>query len=325
MTMKQTNRRMGPIVLLALSWVLLCMAGCSMGKAESSPTDAAPSDTSPSGGLDGLNEPVAVVGGTPISRQQLIDQLLVSYGGQTLRTLMLRIAVDREAEEKGIEVTEDDIATELRRMSQGYDSEEQFYASMLEQLGMGREEVRRDVVYRLKLEQLAILPVTVSDEEIDFYLEEHKDEFGPRTELRISHIVLPSGDVAEEALGKLKNGEEFSALALEYSTDDFTADSGGDLGWVSTGDPFVAPDVLSTAESLDVGQSAGPIETENGFELIQLTGRNVVQAVDSDEARKQAHRELALQKSVSMSDLEEQLLVKYEARILQSGLQLPTP
>ncbi|WP_158629902.1 peptidylprolyl isomerase [Cohnella sp. AR92] len=313
---------MGPIVLLALSWTLMCLvAGCTEGNASSAPSDPAATNTAASGGSDGLDQAVAAIGGTSITRQQLIDRLLANYGAQTLRTLMLRIAVEQEAADQGIEVTEDDIAAELRRMSQGYDSEDQFYDSMREQLGMSPEEVRGDVVYRLKLEQLAILPVKVSDEEISRYIEEHEEEFGPRTELRISHIAVPNSELAKRILGKLEAGEEFKSLAMEYSTDEFTSDAGGDLGWVQTNDPFVAPEVIQTAENLEIGQSAGPIETENGIELIQLTGKNVVQAMDSEEARKQAHRELALGNSISLSDLENQLLAKYGAQILDSSLK----
>ncbi|THF74520.1 peptidylprolyl isomerase [Cohnella fermenti] len=317
---RRTYRLMGPIVLFALSWAMLCVvAGCSEGKA-SAPSESAPSSTAAGGGADASDETVAVVGGTPITRQQLIDQLLANYGEQTLRTLMLRIAVDREAEEQGVEVTDEDVARELRRLSQGYDSEAQFYASMRDQLGMSEDELRLDAIYRLKLEQLAILPVSVSEEEVDRYLEEHQEDFGPRKELRISHIVVPDGELADEVLGRLEAGEDFAALAMQYSTDEFTQDAGGDLGWIQAGDPFVDPAVLSVADSLEIGQAAGPIETGDGIELIQLTGRNVVQAMDSEEARKQAKRELALDRAVSTSELERQLLVKYEARILGAGV-----
>lgn len=330
--MKRTKRRFGPVVLLALSCVLIGETGCmSRQSTDTSPPPAVPKGGLPPGSPSDApseapsaepDETVAVVGGKPITRQQLVQQLLASYGSQTLRTLMLRMAVEQEAEAKGIAITDEEVDQELRRMSEGYDSEEEFYASIREQLGMDPEEVRRDAKYRLQLEQLAILPVEVPDSKIESYIREHPEEFGPRTEIRLSHIVVATPEEAGDALKELERGTGFEQLASERSIDSFTADSGGDMGWIDAEDPLTDPALLEAVAELDVGQTAGPVETASGYELVKLTGREVTNGMSPEAARREARKQLALEQAAPMADLEEALLAKYEASIWDSSLKL---
>lgn len=321
--MRRTKRRYGPIVLLALMCMLIGEAGCTSGPAtKASPGPGATKGGLPPGAPTGNgDETVATVGGESITRGQLVDQLLANYGPQTLRTLMLRIAVEKEAEAKGISITDEEVEQELRRMSEGYDSEEQFYASMREQLGMDRDEVRRDAKYRLQLEQLATLQVEVPEEEIERYIKEHPDEFGPRTELRLSHIVAAKRSDAEQIVHRLEEGEDFEELAREKSTDEFTSENGGDMGWVDADDPLTDAALLKAAVALDVGQTAGPVRTASGYEIVKLTGRNTEAGMDAEAAKREARRQLALDKAVPMADLEQSLLEKYGAQISDPSLK----
>jgi len=73
------------------------------------------------------------------------------------------------------------------------------------------------------------------------------------------------------ALGRIEEGEDFATVATEVS-DDFTASTGGDLGWFEDGDVAYDAyfDALADAELEDV---VGPIETERGFAVLQLVAR----------------------------------------------------
>ena len=66
-----------------------------------------------------------------------------------------RDAIQMEADELGFKLTRADIDDELKRMQQGYESEELFYKSMKEQVGMSELELRQDVNYKLLLERIA--------------------------------------------------------------------------------------------------------------------------------------------------------------------------
>lgn len=83
------------------------------------------------------------------------------------------------------------------------------------------------------------------------------------------HILLRTESDAKDILTKLTNGEDFAALAKQYSQDETTRDRGGDLGWF-TSDELLTPQLSVTAFKLQVGQIAGPIATELGYHVIQV-------------------------------------------------------
>lgn len=77
---------------------------------------------------------------------------------------------------------------------------------------------------------------------------------------------------AEEIIKKLKNGEDFSSLAKEYSDDEGTKENGGDLGYFNTGDMVEAFE--KAAYALDVNEyTTTPVETEYGYHIIMKTGQ----------------------------------------------------
>ena len=75
---------------------------------------------------------------------------------------------------------------------------------------------------------------------------------------------------AEEVLGKLIAGGDFSALAREYSQDDKTKASGGDLGWVSAKDKV---ELFNLAKKIGVGKTSQDLaRLSQGFEIIKVEG-----------------------------------------------------
>ncbi len=315
MKMRETIRHR-PLVLLALLATLLLTSGCNSNpEASPTPSGNVPKETIP------RDEIIAEIGDVSISRQQLMDRLLSEYGYQTLRNMMLIEAVNKEAKLFGINVTDDELEQELSLMKQGYDDEEQFYQAMKEQLNMNREEIWEDARYRLLLEKLSIRDVEVTQSEIDLYLKEHHEEFEPRKQFRIAQIVVESKSEADELVSQLANGADFGALARTHSLDDFTADEGGELGWVENRDPFEDPELLLAADSMQVGEVTGPILTEKGYVIIQLNGRKVLDSKTNEEIRSEAKRQLALGKAVSLRDLEQALLDKYKATVREPLLE----
>lgn len=77
---------------------------------------------------------------------------------------------------------------------------------------------------------------------------------------------------AEEAMVALQDGEPFADLARELS-DDGSSSSGGELGWASP-ENYVA-NFKDAVLNSELGDIVGPIETEFGYHIIQVNGREI--------------------------------------------------
>jgi peptidyl-prolyl cis-trans isomerase SurA len=67
---------------------------------------------------------------------------------------------------------------------------------------------------------------------------------------------------------KLKDGEDFSELAKEYSDDTTSANLGGDMGWFPP-DAY-GERVYQTLVAMDPGQTSEPFQTMGGWHVIEL-------------------------------------------------------
>ncbi len=83
------------------------------------------------------------------------------------------------------------------------------------------------------------------------------------------HILLRTESDAKSILDRLAAGEDFAALAMEYSQDETTRERGGDLGWF-TMEELLTPQLAKTAFALQAGEIAGPIATELGYHVLQV-------------------------------------------------------
>jgi foldase protein PrsA len=119
----------------------------------------------------------------------------------------------------------------------------------------------------------------------DEFYAENSEEFEQRC---ISHILVATEDEASELRERIESGAEFGAVARESSTDEGTAERGGDLDCQGRG-TFV-PEFEDTAFDIEVGVVSEPIQTPFGFHLI-LVRETRVPALD--EVRGQVEQRLA--------------------------------
>ncbi|WP_274365923.1 peptidylprolyl isomerase [Paenibacillus thermotolerans] len=281
--------------------------------APSSPEDRSiqpPSSSSP--------DPVAVVGDVKLSREQYVSGLDRQYGKGYVQEWMERTAVRLEAQALGIDVQHEEIERELERMQSGYDSEEQFYRTMEEELGLTKEQLREDALYRLQLIKIASYGIKVTDSDVERYIDEHPDEYGPVTELRLAQITTETAGDAEAVLDRLGQGYEFDQLAREYSIDKDTSADGGDLGWVAEDDPFVPVSVMEAADRMKVGEVSRVITLDEGlYAVVTVLGRRTLRPGDDRAVREQVRHDLLLAKAPPINDVLSRLLEKWGAKSAQ--------
>ncbi len=116
------------------------------------------------------------------------------------------------------------------------------------------------------------------------------------------HILIKINELTSEGEAKLKiqkikerldGGEDFAELAKLYS-EDTSASSGGDLGWLSPGD--TVPEFEKTMNALLPGQVSDPVKSQFGWHLIQVLERRT-QDVSVNRRRQEARQAIRNKKT----------------------------
>jgi peptidyl-prolyl cis-trans isomerase D len=131
-------------------------------------------------------------------------------------------------------------------------------------------------------ESLKLRPeIKVSDDELRAYYDQHKDEYTLPERVKAQHILFKTqgktpeeiAKIREKATGVLeraKKGEDFSALAKQFS-EDSSASNGGDLGDFGRGQ--MVPEFEKAAFSLGPGAISDLVTTQFGIHIIKVNSK----------------------------------------------------
>ncbi len=84
------------------------------------------------------------------------------------------------------------------------------------------------------------------------------------------HILVETQEKCEDIKSQIDSGADFAELAREHSKCP-SGKSGGDLGEFSPGQ--MVKEFDDVIFSGDLGKIHGPVQTQFGFHLIEITGR----------------------------------------------------
>jgi parvulin-like peptidyl-prolyl isomerase len=189
------------------------------------------------------------------------------------------------AEEQGITVSESDVNQEIETIkdqiseqaqTQGMSvGREEAFTQALQQAGLTEEELRaqlRDQLPVQKVQERVVGDAEASQEEVERFYEENKELQFTTPEQRCARHILFNKDQrakAEEVKGQLQNGADFAELAREFSQDPGSAENGGDLGCLGQGE--TVPNFEEALFNTEEGEVVGPVETEFGYHVIEVT------------------------------------------------------
>jgi peptidyl-prolyl cis-trans isomerase C len=90
------------------------------------------------------------------------------------------------------------------------------------------------------------------------------------TQAAARHILVETKEKCEDLKKQIEAGADFADVAKQYSKCP-SGQEGGDLGTFTPGQ--MVPEFDQVVFSADVGKVHGPVQTEFGYHLIEITSR----------------------------------------------------
>lgn len=234
---------------------------------------ACTSDTDDSGANDSdakATDDVAETKSGNITKDEFYNKLKDEAGEGVLQQMVLVKVLEGSYEASDEELD--------KRIDSLKDQMGEQFDMWMQQQGIEDEDELREQLYPAILQEKAFLEeVDITDEEIE------KEYDSRKTEIKAQHILVDDEDTADEVKEKIDDGEDFSELAKEYSTDN-SAENGGDLGYFSRGD--MVPGFDEAAFDMDVDEVSDPIQTQHGFHVIKVNDKREKEDFDSLEDMK---------------------------------------
>lgn len=227
---------------------------------------------------------VATVGDASISEDELQQTLLDQYGADALDVLITNKLIELEADKQKITVSDEEVEEELATLAESYGGETALEEAVVAS-GSTMDDVRDDIISYIKTEKLIEPRIEITDEELQTYFDENKDTFATAEQVQASHILVADEATANEVKSKLDAGEDFSELAKEYSTDTTTAESGGDLGYFSSGD--MVAEFEEVAFALGVDEISAPVKTEYGYHIIKVVDHQEAKEANFEDSKEE--------------------------------------
>ncbi|MED4404146.1 peptidyl-prolyl cis-trans isomerase [Metabacillus fastidiosus] len=258
--------------------------------------------------LGKYDEAIATIGtSTTISREEWLSELEKRFGKETLEQMINEEVVNELAAKHKIEISEEQIDRELTIFKSMYNtlSNERF----------GEEEDwQKQIRYSILLEELLTKDASVSEEELRAFYESNKNLYEVEDMFRLAHIVVKTQAEANKVIEELEGGSSFEALALEKSIDEFSANEGGEIGFVSTKDEFVPKEYFEIVSQLDEKHWSNPIKVDTGYAIILLKEKQAGISYSFGEVKSQIRRQIALEQmegSISVNPLWDEISVKW--------------
>lgn len=257
-------------------------------------------------------------------------QKLTQLRREAMDQMIEQELVRQAAEAQGIEVGGKEIDAALAEVSEPFKTPEEF-TRRIETEGFTedsyREHVGRMIAAAKYLGGIRAGVAPVSDAELERYYRDNEVRLTLPEQVRVRHILLtwkPMGTQDDRAairaqmapiLDKARAGEDFAALAREYSDDSATARSGGDTGFFHRGQ--MVPTFEAVAFALQPGEISDMVDTPFGVHILRMEERKEAHLLPLEEVREQLREHIREEKmEAAVTQETERLRERAELEIL---------
>ena len=158
-------------------------------------------------------EVAAVVGDQTISKQQLVDTLLMTYGRRTLQQLITANLVEQEAKKAGVTITEREVNEVIaaRKKEFGDKFQDWLRSENLTEASLPAQ-ARTELLAR-KLRGDEVMKGITEEEIKQYYDQVREGRFHLPAMIRFQQIIAPTEAIAKTVIQELQAGRPFEALA----------------------------------------------------------------------------------------------------------------
>ncbi len=205
-----------------------------------------------------------------ITQDDLYEAMKTTYGNEVVQQLTFeKILEDKYT------VTEKEVNAEYKKYEEQYGDS---FESTLASSNLTKTSFKENIKYNLLVQKATEANMDVSDSTLKKYYKTWQPD------ITVRHILVADEATAKEVQTKLKNGEKFTDLAKEYSTDTSTSSNGGLLDPFGTGEMDEAFEKAAYAlEKTD--DVSGIVKTSYGYHLIQLVKKTDKTTYAKDKAK----------------------------------------
>jgi len=260
--------------------------------------------------LRDVQQIIAVVNDSPISLYDLKQRVLlfmISSGArnitqqeqqyfnkQALQSLIDDKLKTQEAKKYKTVISKDELEQSFDNYARQMRLTPKQLEKQLNQAGVRKESMLKQVEASLAWQQVVgglLMPqVSISDEEIYAMLDRMKKNKGlEEYHMREIFLLVSENDKREESrnaalkiVKQLRNKAPFPRMAHQFSQST-TAAAGGDLGWLMQSQ--ISPEIFAAVSKMKPGQISDPIETEDGFYIIQLEDKRQILTASKNDTR----------------------------------------
>lgn len=247
------------------------------------------------------NKVLAKVNGMEITEQDL------NFMMETLNPQVLRQFNSEEGRKKLLQELINQELFYCNAIDQKMDEEEAFKAEL--------EKIRRTALKQYALRKL-LSSVSVTEEEVKAFYDEHKDAYKEEESVAASHILIAEEDEAlgKEIIAKIKNGESFEELAKEHSNCP-SSQAGGALGEFTRGK--MVPEFEQAAFAMEVGEVSDLVKTQFGYHIIKVTDKKEAKVKEFEEVKQMVYNTvLGMKQQKEYLDNSKAFEEKYKVEIL---------
>jgi peptidyl-prolyl cis-trans isomerase C len=239
--------------------------------------------------------------------QERLMELRKQTRVQVGEMLVDKALIDMALKEKNITVTLEQADESMKKFAEENGMTLEQMAEQISRSGMTRDDVRQQFLTREKIEALLRLQIgdnPVTEAEAKAFYEENSEQFSKPEMVTASHILLMTqgktdeekDEIRKKAEGILERaqaGEDFAALAKEFSEDPGSKDRGGEYTFPRG--QMVKP-FEDAAFGLEDGQISPIVETQFGYHIIKRSHYKEAGMQSFDEVKEQLINQLSNQK-----------------------------